>query len=756
MDQKGFSLVTALTVAAFFSFTLLVFGPAYIYFTNSLEFNFSFVDIASRLIAVSLALVVVLALILRRLKTGYYEKSISLLFALSVLLWVQGNLLVWNYGPLDGREIHWNEMWVQGLLDAGIWIGLLILAFKKSGWFAKIARNGSIAFILIQLLSVSMAMMRAPETPSFKRYYIDESQKYSFSSQRNVILLMLDTYQTDLFQEIIAGDERYKDIFRGFTYFRNSLSAFPKTYTSVPSFLTGRTYDNSIPMVDFVKEAYTSGSSLPGILKQAGYRVELYPFPGTEKTIYFSESTASNIKKRETGGVFGEDIGFLVDITLFRHIPHFSKRWVYNRQSWLLKRLFSRAGSRDQNPKETNAENKNSKNKNNKNNSSSPRFSKEALRLPDIKFISQLIDQFTVEGSAPVFKYYHLNGLHRPLVLDETLTVRQMPYSQRSSFKAQGKAALEITRLMLETLKSKGLFRNSLIIVTSDHGCADYPYGVNLQSAGLTEESAGGNGSAIPSHIKAAGLPMILIKPIGAAEEEMKISDAPVSLTDLPHTVFAGLGIEGDRDMPGVSMFSLDETQPRERKFYYYNWSGWGDGYLYHMREYVVSGHSWLNRSWRETRIVQPATAQKPYEYGSVIRFGQGGNAQRYQGIGWHGPQKNGFTWTREKRVEMFLVISRPGTGLVLEMVLKPYLAGGKLKEQRVHVRVNGRKVQTLTVTKPAAAEYRVTIPGDALTGSRMSLVFDIPTATAPVDLNIGTDVRTLGIALRTMKLVVK
>lgn len=742
------TLTTWLIVAAFFSFTLFFFGPTYIYFTNSLEFNLSFNEILPWLLGAALIMSAIGGLILYFLTPRWREKGVSLLFVLALLLWIQGNLLVWNYGPLDGRDIWWGKMWLKGVIDASVWVLLLFLAFKKSAWFSRFARTAALAFLAMQVLNVSQAMFRAPKTPSFKRYYIDESSKFHFSTRKNVIVLMMDTFQSDIFQEIITNEPQYKDIFRGFTYFRNTLSSFPKTYTSVPSFLTGQVYDNSIPMEDFLEKAYTSPASLPKLLKEQGFIVELFPMPHTEKTVFFSPAIASNIKKRQSGGGAGQDLGFLMDITLFRFLPHFTKNLVYNNQSWLLKRLWAKpslphhaSGNPSAHLNDMPVAAKHIKDL--------PRFSKEAMELGDVQFIQQLVYQSFTAGETPVFKYYHLNGLHRPLVLNEHLEYKMMSTGQRASFATQGKACLQIARLLLETLKGLGQFENSMIVVLADHGCADYAYGVNLSSAGLYEPA--GTGTPIPAHIKAAGLPMLLIKPIHEPDHELKISDAPVCLTDLPRTITTALGI--NKTMLGFPVFAIPQTEARKRYFYYYNWSGWVDGYLYHMRQYVVNGHSWLDSSWQEMAIIQPASAKKPYEWNTPISFGPNGTGPLYQGIGWHEAQKAGFTWTREKRVELFFTLGPGQKDIILLMTLKPFLVPGRLDKQEVSVCVGNRRLKNLILTNPEMAEYQVVIPQNAIVNSRLDIVFEIPTATAPVDLNMGVDVRQLGFALQSLTL---
>ncbi|MFC1848882.1 sulfatase-like hydrolase/transferase [candidate division CSSED10-310 bacterium] len=731
--EDKFSMFTLVVVVFFFSSTLWIFGPAYIYFTNFLEFNYTFSQLAPYVLFITVVSAILLISLLYLFRKKSFKRSISLLFMLSVLLWIQGNYLVWDYGLLDGREIHWHEKVGLGIIDSGIWIILIIATQVKPGFFYKISRESSLALIVIQFIAVSMTAIQAPEVPSFKYLRIDDSTKFSFSSQKNAIILVLDTFQSDLFQEIITEDEKYKKIFCDFIYFRNALCSFPKTYGSVPAFLTAHVYDNSIPMQEFLQKAYLSNSSLPRILKEEGYRVELYPSPNAEKIIYFSELLASNIKRRTSFRMMWEKLGFLLDISLFRQMPHFLKASIYNNQAWLLKRLLSAPLLSDKKAGTA---------------PGSERFSKKALQAADILFIKQMLEETTVDTDSPVFKFYHLQGPHRPLNLDENLEYRLMPYNQRSSFKTHGKACLQITRLFLEKLKRIEQYDNSLIIVMADHGCADYPYGVEIRGTGLEEKQL--SRVKIPSHIKAAGLPLLLVKPTKARASELKITDAPVSLKDIPATVVKSLGLT--RPMLGQSMLDFRQSDFQERRFYYYNWSGDFD-YFYHMREYIIRGHAWLDSSWHELGMKRPATAKTPYQFGTVVEFKIGGNAKLYQGIGWHGPQKSGFTWTREKTAELFFTLEPSKVDLILKIVLKPYLVRKKLAAQEIIIYVNGHKLKRLAITKPRVAEYQLVIPQQLLAGPELQIVFDIPTATAPVDVRKSTDVRTLGIAVKSLVL---
>jgi hypothetical protein len=734
IDRERFSIIPALWASLALALTLWLFGPATIYYTNVLEFNYQFVwglpGLAAGAVA-TLALLVVWPALLRRSR----RRAAALILVLAALLWLQGTFLVWNYGPLDGREIPWGRLWPLGLIDGLVWLAGIAWALLRPDGLARRARAVALALIFVQAGWVGWLVWRAPKVPSFQHYALDETDKYVFSSDRNAIVLLLDTFQSDIFQELINDEPAWRNLFGGFTYYRNALANGAKTFTAVPALLTGRAYDNSRPLLDFIEEAYRAPTSLPRRLGAAGYRVELYPYPGTEKTVFFSDEIAANMERRTSRRMLAGQLGQLLDISLFRQAPHIVKPFIYNDQAWLLKRLlvsFSGSASGSARIREDG------------------RFRPDALKLPDVQFISRMLANATATARPPVFKYFHLNGMHRPLELDRRLHIRRMSYGQRESFKEQARAGLEITRLFLTKLKELGVYDRSLIVVMGDHGSADYPLGVDLAAAGLRESASGQQ--RIPSHIKAAGLPLVLIKRPETEMKELAISDAPIEETDLPRSLTTFLGFDAGA-MPGRAVSTIGEGETRERRFFYYNWNGWGDKYLYAMHEYAVNGHAWLDSSWREVGVRRPGESGEAYPLGTVLGFGPGGNAMPYQGIGWHAPEKSGFTWTREKRAELFLTVKPPTEDLVLRVFAMPYLVPGHLEAQQVGVEINGFRLATLTLRTPGENSLRVVIPRMLLRRGTLHLVFDLPDASAPADLGVGGDVRFLGLAVRALVL---
>lgn len=615
-------IINVFLVASFFSLTLFLFGPSQIYFTNTLEFDLSFFDIYLYFIALSCLSILLIWMLLLVLGRSVYQRVISLLFVLSILLWIQGNILVWDYGVFDGREIAWNKYVIKGCIDIGIWLLFIICAFIKPKFIYKIIRKACIAFMLVQLISVTLYAAYAPDALNYRKYGFDESTNFIFSPKRNVIILVLDAFRTDIFQEIINEDNNYSDIFQGFTYYRNALSAFPCTYLSVPSFLSGQCYDNSIPIHKFLKNTYLKNSILK-VLKENGFLVNLYQlyFP----SIYLNEKVASNVIKRK---IYHEDIkkyiAYIYDITLFRHTPHFIKKYIYNNQMFFLTQIFSKKvnkqGSVARLPQgkngskvstegiEQNFQNNLRRNSvgeskgisqqsqqamQNINKISESDFETKHKIDRDIKFINKMASFAAISSDKYTFKFFHLWGMHSPWMLNERFEYESSS-KDRQACKKQAKAMLQLTKIFLNTLDEIGAYDNSMIFVIGDHG-VDWGLLVKIP-ADLSIK----NNKSDYSSADGRALPLILVKPFNL-KGKMDISDAPVSLVDIPKTIISELNLKGD--FPGISMFTIKESDIRERRFFNYRPQDniFKIDYLPDIEEHLVLGFSWFKESWRST-----------------------------------------------------------------------------------------------------------------------------------------------------------
>jgi hypothetical protein len=692
-------------VSSFFSLTLFFFGPGHLYFHNILEYSFAFSEISLNLILTTcLSFSLLSAILLPFSKSSNHERAVSVFFTLSFLLWLQGNILLWDYGLLDGSDIDWDEKSVYGFIECTLWTLFLLFALLKPSAIYKIVRKGSMIFILIQLVSLSILFTQTSK-PSWLKYTINKDSQFNFSPEKNIIILVLDTFQTDIFQEIIGEDKYYRDIFEGFTYFRNAVGGFPRTYPSVPLMLTGQFYDNSIPVQDFLKKAYLS-NSIPQMLKKNGFHVYLPLKP----YIYFDNNITSTLERKSSFTIldYGKTAP-LLDVSFFRYSPHYIKKLLFERIQY-----------------------------------KKPVLGMGAKAHEDVRFLEDMIAEAKAESAKSAFKFYHLSVPHPPLVLNERLEYEKIELN-REGVKRQSKAALEITKRFLKTLKDLGIYDSSMVFVVADHG-ADIPE--------RPSETSQNNMGYVN--------PLILVKPFHSGGT-LKVSDAPVSLSDMPMTIFTELGLQ--IDVPGLSMFRVNDSHGRKRRYLSYHWTR-DDSKLHYlptMREYHVIGHSWQLGSWQRTnrtftvqgvRISEATNSLRhSYSFGEEVRFGSRGNSERYQGYGWaHGARGNVTLTTGEKAALTFELDPTPKGIVILKARLIPLLVKGKPEKQRVVVKVNGNVEGIWPVEK--AGEYTTIIPERHVAGARqLDIVFELPDAKSSVDLGTDNESRRFGIGMRSIVL---
>jgi Sulfatase len=571
-------LIPLLSAALLIVSNLFVFGPATIYQANTEEMTIPLTSILKTLALPALAGLSILVLVGLLLRGKAHQIYASVLFACGLLVWLQGNFLVWNYGLLNGQGIDWAKNAWRGWADGTLWVGLLVLAVLFYRKVYRIATWGSAAVVAVLLVSLLITSLQNPETWAAKekarRPLVPPEEIFEFSSRSNVIHLVLDGFQSDIFSELVAGNfDYYSRSLQGFTFFQEALGCFPTTYMSVPAFLSGRVYKNDLPMRRFVNEV-NQGKTIFNELYDRGYEthlVETWRFTkGTRNSRHYQIPVPYGGTQRKN---VRSNSALMLDMVLFRHAPHFLKRYVYNHQTWLIQRLFT--------PKD------------------------RLLNLEyfsDTAFMNDLIEHMTAKKDKPVYKYIHLMTSHFPMLVDENCQYAGEIPSSRENIKIQATCVLHQIVRFLDQLKSAGIYDSSLIIIQSDHGQGHDIAWTNPHGAG---EKIAPIGSAGLSVIAGSALALVLIKP-PQDTDAFRVSPAQVSLTDLPATVNSLLGI--DEDFGGRSMFEVSPDEVRERRFLYHEWGqdDWKKSFFPRLDEFVVRGSAYDIDSWRLDKTYLP------------------------------------------------------------------------------------------------------------------------------------------------------
>ena len=196
----------------------------------------------------------------------------------------------------------------------------------------------------------------------------------------------------------------------------------------------------------------------------------------------------------------------------------------------------------------------------------------------------------------------------------------------------------------------------------------------------------------------------------------------------------------------------------RERRIFAYS-SGehrFTHQYFPPLTEYLVSGYSWLDESWRRTGRqfypgeMRPLPAPRPYTWGTPLRLGRDGNAGPYLADGWAAPEKN-FRWTSSRSAHVQLTITQPGSDVVFRAKVQPALIAGRTR-QRVEIFVANQRVGEWSVA--AAGEYSAAIPSELAKEGPMEVILALPDAVEPKTIDASSrDARMLALAVSAIVL---
>ncbi len=562
--------------------TAFIVAPALVFLFNGSEVTIPVTEVIKASLGVQagfIAAVMVLGLIFGG---GGRRILASVLLASAALLYLQGNVFVWDYGRFDGTDIDWSRHLIAGVFEVVVWLGFLVAAviFSKRLW--KFVPRIALVIVLLSAGSLGVHLLSGRTFAHATASGIDD-RLFRFSQEKNTLVVILDAFSSPAFDLMLEIDPSWRDRLEGFTYYQDALGVYPTTLPSVPAILSGKTYENSRPMGTFLRESL-SGGSLPIVLQDHGFLTHtitetiygeyLEEVPCTNQ-LSFLDTHPQNKKFRDSLRIW--------NIALFRYAPHFLKMQVYSDHKWLLRGTKS---SPEMSPPPK-----------------LPFTDEKPYRVPtpgqQASWIlwRQLVDNANTGSGQPTFKFIHLFTTHIPFFLDEEcLQLTEEEYAKlgwRGAVPKQCACAMNQVLDLLDRLREFGILDRTLVILAADHGNH-----INLDSGDDKEIEQTG----IPLLSKV--LPLLLVKPIGAAGP-LQVSRAPVSLIDIPNTVAADMEIE--KMFPGRALQGATEGETRTRVYYDYEWEHrfWFTDHLPPMTEFRVNGPVRNPSSWSKGRLLQ-------------------------------------------------------------------------------------------------------------------------------------------------------
>ncbi|MGH8587658.1 MAG: sulfatase-like hydrolase/transferase, partial [Gammaproteobacteria bacterium] len=424
---------------------------------------------------------------------------------------------------LDG-----NEQFAEGLSRASIQshlvLGMLAVGIVIALWrWPDGAGVLSQAIFVTALGFVGYALIADPKHEEHQiraRTEQDIERLLTFSSRRNTLIVLMDSFQGDLFAELLDEDRDLAQRFDGFVYYPNITAVAPITLGALPAIYSGRIYTGG-PLREFYKDVYRD--TIFSDARKAGYSTVLYGH------YYFGCPAESCVKlpvllQGLDRPILASYMG-LLDYGLLRISPTSLHDLIYHDGLALSKQP--------------------------------PTMKTQAI--DSLRGLKTITERSRVGDEAPTFKFLHLMNTHFPLNIDEECKIAPQRPRTRSNFKVQARCGLDAFLRLVAFLERSSIYDSGLIILMSDHGSS---LSEPSQPRTLDQKMKLYSGRA------AFFLPLFLVKPPGS-RGPLRISQAPASLIDLRATVCEATQT-CEPPAHGVSVLSLPEDTKRERVFIEY------------------------------------------------------------------------------------------------------------------------------------------------------------------------------------------
>ena len=505
-----------------FAFMFAVFGPYEVYISNQKYMNFPFSMLVMPMLIAGLIVFVFLCAGLLLLRGKVFNYAVSLLFAVTLAGYLQGNFLNVDHGLLDGGAILWNEFKKEMLISCAMWAAviaavLFVLYLSRRLW-AHMVQYVSALLVAVQMVAL-VSLVTTTDLHMDSIMFISETGMYDVSSEKNVIFFMLDTFDKRYFDDVFAQHPEWEEDLQGFTYYRNFTGSYSRTTPSVAYLFTGVRDDYTLPPDEYFHKAWTEGRFLRDI-GEAGYGVRFYM-----DRVYAMGSARNALGVIDNLGTEKMSINRfkmvenMLILSVYRYAPEPVKPFFYIYTDDL-------------------------------NGIAEMRSDAENLHTTDDYWIwsNYRKQHLTVETeSGGAFIFYHFSGAHAPYRLTE-----EGEYDPgRSGQYPQIVGNMNMIFQYIEELKEKGLYDDTTIIISADHG----------------ETSTTFRDEDLTTELEQPRVLTLLIKHAGAdANAPMQISDKQLCQDNLRASISGYFGLADANGYRTIE--SIGEDEPMERYFW--------------------------------------------------------------------------------------------------------------------------------------------------------------------------------------------
>lgn len=654
------------TSSLLFAMTIFFFGPLEIIMSAPGEFWFSagdvFLIISTCFCACFFAILLVYWIFS---KVGLIPLRILLaaISGIGLAAYIQGNWTFVDYGTMDGQAIDWSNYRTEGIMNTLLWIVIILMIFIVYVFKPKFIRYFSYVFLgivgveLITLGTLCINAAGSTNTDSFS--FSAEGQLELSKNKENIIVILADGFDGSDFLPVLEEEPSFRDCFDGFTFFEDTCGTSYYSQESGITLLTGNQFDVGVTFSENVERAYAE-SELYDILAENNFKTYLYHPHNEMFSVQVSDKVENFINTKAQISNWTDAFSAIYKMVGFRYTPHVMKSsfWYSTTDFYELKDSTVSSWG--------NAE------------------------------LYNLIKDNGVtanETRNSVYQFFWIQGPHEPVVIDRYCNPLKssIQLADESYATGQFEQTIGVVRIFTElinSLKEKGIYDNTTIVFTADHG-----WDIRQN-------------------------PLLLIKPAGA-QGDLEVSNAPISMIEdyLPTLLCF---VTGSKEH-GDTVYDIDEAEIRERKFYVYTGSGAEKTYIDLKVDYYSNGAFSGN-----------------YTFGTTL-YPSELSVHAIKGLG---DSEQSFAWTKGKEMELQFAFAAVDNDLCVEMEYATY--GDK---QNVILYANGQLVEEYVAQGEECKQVR--IPKGLIESGTLNLRFELPDAVSPQSRGESEDWRELALMIK-------
>ncbi len=329
-------IITALYISIMQSILIGIFSPFEMYLPQKEDYLFSGWELAPYCLAITIGFLIAgmcyrtVAILINK-TLGRIVLAIST--GLTLAIYIQGTYVKNRFGILDGSEIDWSQFKADGIRSIIIIVIALVLSLTyfllSKDVKSKIIRVACICIMLMWTVTLSILLINNNGFGKKPTYVTSTDNENRLSNNRNFIILILDTFDSDAFAKAMdRNPELYEGWLEDFTYYPDTLGAYPRTNLAVPFIVSGVQYKNEETYGEYLNKAFAASDMLAAA-KDQGWHTEMYSNAKMPQAPDVAENIDNIYKVKKVPKSHKQLLIDMYKLVGFRYLPYHFKKYCW-------------------------------------------------------------------------------------------------------------------------------------------------------------------------------------------------------------------------------------------------------------------------------------------------------------------------------------------------------------------------------------------------------------------------------------------